>query len=81
MANLASPVGAGRIQLIGRFSNTSDNTTFIPDAIIANKEIGPGPKLVYSRLLSYAAANEAVNRRLRRPVKGEALRAARSARP
>ena len=34
-------------------------------AIIANKELGPGPKLVYSMLLSYAAANEAAtNNRL-----------------
>ena len=65
MANLASPVGSGRIQLIGRFSNTSENTTFIPDAIITNKELGPGPKLVYSRLLSYAATHEAAtNNRL-----------------
>jgi hypothetical protein len=65
MANLAVPVGSGRIQLIGRFSNTSENTTFIPDAIIANKELGPGPKLVYSIVISYAAANEAAtNNRL-----------------
>jgi predicted HTH transcriptional regulator len=65
MANLAAPVGAGRIQLIGRFSNADENTTFIPDAIIANKDLSPGPKLVYSRLLSYAAANvAATNKRL-----------------
>ena len=65
MANLASPVGSGRIQLIGSFSNSPENTTFIPDAIIANKNFGPGPKLVYSRLLSYAATNEpATNNRL-----------------
>ena len=65
MANLASAVGSGRIQLIGRFSYAPENTTFIPDAIIANKELGPGPKLVYSRLLSYAAAHEApTNNRL-----------------
>jgi predicted HTH transcriptional regulator len=65
MANVAAPIQAGRIQLIGRFSSAPENTTFIPDAIIANKHLSPGPKLVYSMLLSYAAANEpATNNRL-----------------
>ena len=65
MANPASPVAAGRIQLVGRFSPSPANTSFIPIAVIANKEIGPGPKLVYSRLLAYAAMNEpATNKRL-----------------
>ena len=63
MAKIAAPIESGRIQLIGRFSNAPENTTLIPDAIIANN--GPGPKLVYSMLLSYAAANEtATNKRL-----------------
>jgi hypothetical protein len=65
MANVAAPIEAGRIQLIGRLSTAPENTTIIPDAIIANKRLGPGPKLVYSMLLSYAAANEpATNNRL-----------------
>jgi predicted HTH transcriptional regulator len=65
MANVAPPIESGRIQLIGRFANTPQNTILIPDAIIANKDLGPGPKLVYSMLLSYAAANEAAtNNRL-----------------
>jgi DNA-binding transcriptional ArsR family regulator len=65
MANVAAAVGSGRIQLIGRFSPSPGNTTFIPTAIIGNKNIGPGSKLVYSRLLAYAATNEAAtNNRL-----------------
>ena len=65
MANVAAAVGSGRIQLIGRFPTAPDDTTFIPTAIIGNKEIGPGSKLVYSRLLAYAARNEAAtNNRL-----------------
>jgi hypothetical protein len=65
MANVAAAVGSGRIQLIGRFSTSPEETTFIPTAIIGNKNIGPGPKLVYSQLLAYAATNEAAtNNRL-----------------
>jgi hypothetical protein len=65
MANVAPPIESGRIQLIGKFSTAAANTTFIPTAIIGNKNIGPGPKLVYSRLLTYAATNEpATNNRL-----------------
>jgi hypothetical protein len=65
MANVAAPVESGRIQLIGKFSTAPANTSLIPTAIIGNKDIGPGPKLVYSRLLSYAAMNEAAtNNRL-----------------
>jgi DNA-binding transcriptional ArsR family regulator len=65
MANVAAAVGSGRIQLIGRFSSSPGNTTYIPAAIIGNKNIGPGSKLVYSRLLTYAATNEpATNNRL-----------------
>ena len=64
MATLATPVASGRIQVMGRLS-TPTNTSFIPAGIIANKKIGPGPKLVYSRLLAYAAMNEpATNNRL-----------------
>jgi len=65
MANVAAPVGAGRIQLIGGYPTAPENTTLIPTAIIGNKKIGPGPKLVYSRLLAYAATNQpATNNRL-----------------
>src|SRR5262245_61738757 len=65
MANVAAAVTSGRIQLIGRFPTAPANATFIPTAIIGNKDIGPGPKLVYSRLLAYAASNEAAtNNRL-----------------
>ena len=65
MANPASPVAAGRIQLVGRFSPSPVNTSFIPTSVIANKAIGPGPKLVYSRLLAYAEMKEpATNNRL-----------------
>jgi hypothetical protein len=65
MANIATPVQSGRIQLLGQYLTALANTSFIPADIIANKEIGPGPKLVYSRLLTYAATNEvATNNRL-----------------
>jgi DNA-binding transcriptional ArsR family regulator len=56
MANLAP--SSGRIQLIGKFPLPATNASVIPTAIIAKKGIGPGPKLVYSRLLAYAAMNE-----------------------
>jgi DNA-binding transcriptional ArsR family regulator len=65
MANLATPMESGRIQLLGNYLTALANTSFIPADIIANKNIGPGPKLVYSRLLTYAATNEvATNNRL-----------------
>jgi Helix-turn-helix domain len=65
MANLATPAQSGRIQLSGQYLTALANTSFIPADIIAHKNIGPGPKLVYSRLLTYAATNEvATNNRL-----------------
>src|SRR5215510_6876659 len=65
MANPTSPVAAGRIQLVGGFSPSPTSTSFIPTSVIANKAIGPGPKLVFSRLLAYAAMNQpATNKRL-----------------
>src|SRR4051794_13980796 len=65
MATLASPTASGRVQLIGRPPTPSASTSLIPAGIIANKKIGPGSKLIYSRLLSYAAMNEApTNNRL-----------------
>lgn len=65
MANVAAPAASGRIQVMGRYSPPTANTSFIPAGIIGNRKIGPGPKLVYSRLLTYAAMNEpATNNRL-----------------
>jgi len=65
MANIAAPLPSGRIHLIGRYSAARANTSFVPAAIIANKKIGPGPKLVYSKLLTYALHKEsATNNRL-----------------
>jgi len=65
MANIAPDLASGHIQLIGTYSPARANTSFIPVAIIANKRIGPGPKLVYSKLLSYAWTNKAAtNNRL-----------------
>jgi len=65
MANVAASTPSGRIQIAGRYSMAAANTSFIPTAIIRSKEIGPGPKLVYSQLLAYAATNEpATNNRL-----------------
>jgi len=65
MANIAAAVASGHIQLIGAYSTARANTSFVPKAIIASKTIGPGPKLVYSKLLTYALKNEsATNGRL-----------------
>ena len=65
MANLASPINSGRIQIVGRLLTPTPTTSFIPEPVIVNKKIGLGPKLVYSRLLAYAAKNEpATNNRL-----------------
>jgi len=65
MANIAPGITSGHIQLIGTYSPARANTSFIPVAIIGNKRIGPGPKLVYSKLLTYALRNEgATNNRL-----------------
>jgi predicted ArsR family transcriptional regulator len=41
------------------------DTTVIPTTIIASREVRPGPKLVYARLLACAATNvPATNNRL-----------------
>ena len=58
MANLASSLASARNQLIARFAPSVANSSFIPTTVISNKDIGPGPKLVYSRLLAYASVNE-----------------------
>jgi hypothetical protein len=55
MANLATAARAGHIEIAGRKSTPF--ASFIPTIVISNKNIGPGPKLIYSRLLAYAGAN------------------------
>jgi hypothetical protein len=57
MANLASSPTA-YIQVLAALTFSPTNTSFIPTALIAKKELGPGPKLVYSRLLARAGNNE-----------------------
>ena len=65
MANIATPIAAGQIKLARTYSTARANTSFVPTAIIASTTIGPGPKLVYSKLLTYAVTNEAAtNNRL-----------------
>ena len=55
---------SGRAQL-SPLHPAEPDVSLIPVAIIANKEIGPGAKLVYSKLWNYAWANEtATNNRL-----------------
>ena len=58
MANIAAALPSGHIQVIGTYSTARANTSFVPTAIIGNKKIGPGPKLVYSKLLTYALRKE-----------------------
>jgi hypothetical protein len=65
MANHAAPTQSGRIQVTAPYLKPAADTSFIPAGIIASKKIGPGPKLVYSRLLAYASLKEpATNNRL-----------------
>jgi hypothetical protein len=65
MAKFAPDLASGHIQLIGTYSAARTNASFVPTTIIANKRIGPGPKLVYSKLLTYGLNREmATNNRL-----------------
>jgi hypothetical protein len=65
MAKFAPDLASGHIQLIGTYSTARINTSFVPSTIIQHKRIGPGPKLVYSKLLTYALNKEmATNNRL-----------------
>lgn len=65
MANIATDITSGRIQFLGAHGVARANTSFVPTAIIASKRIGPGPKLVYTKLLTYALKNDtATNNRL-----------------
>jgi hypothetical protein len=55
---------SGRIEVAGRYPRSAQSS-LLPLAIIANKEIGPGAKLLYSKLLDYAQRGEtATNNRL-----------------
>lgn len=54
MANIATALPSGRIQLLGTYLTARTSTSLVPSAIIANGSIGPGPKLAYSALLTYA---------------------------
>jgi|SRR6185295_3507706 len=58
MAKLATASETGHIQIIGRYSDVARDASFIPTTVITSKDIGPGPKLVYSWLLKFAATNE-----------------------
>jgi hypothetical protein len=65
MANVAVASVPSAIGALSRYSALAPDASVIPTSIIGNREIGPGPKLVYSRLLTYAATNEpATNKRL-----------------
>jgi predicted HTH transcriptional regulator len=65
MANVAPSIAAGHIHVMGQFTPSPANSSLIPTAIIGKKEIGLGPKLVYTQLLAYAAVREpATNNRL-----------------
>jgi len=58
MANIAVVAPTRRL-------HSARDSSRIPLAIITNKNIGPGAKLVYSKLLTYAATNvTATNKKL-----------------
>lgn len=64
MANLAAQVASGSIEYAGS-ERTLENAAIIPLSIIQSASIGPGAKLVYSKLLEYAQGREAAtNNRL-----------------
>lgn len=64
MANIAVATSPRRMQL-GAGRAVGSDASLIPLAIFANDKIGPGAKLAYSKLLSYAAIKDtATNRRL-----------------
>lgn len=64
MANIAAGIPSGRIEFAGSDRALID-AALIPLSIIQNSAIGPGAKLVYSKLLEYAQGRElATNNRL-----------------
>ena len=63
MANVAAATTPGVMRLLAHYP--ADAGSLLPRAIGASKKIGPGAKLVYSKLLTYAATSEvATNNRL-----------------
>ena len=54
---LPQPI-AGEIHIVGTYPAERANASLVPTTIIRNRKIGPGAKLVYSKLLSYARNNE-----------------------
>jgi len=52
MANIASGTTSGRIEIASRYPHSND-ASLIPIANTGNKKIGPGAKLVYSKLLDH----------------------------
>jgi hypothetical protein len=54
MANIAPAAIAREIRIIGAYPIERANASLVPTTIIGSREIGPGAKLVYSKLLSYA---------------------------
>lgn len=64
MANFAGVGTSGRIQFLGTFI-PHQNASLVPATVVASSRIGPGPKLVYSKLLTYAVTKQtATNKRL-----------------
>jgi hypothetical protein len=64
MANFAGVGTSGQTQFIGSFV-PHHNASLVPATVVASSRIGPGPKLVYSKLLTYAVTQEvATNKRL-----------------
>ncbi len=64
MANIAVATPPARMELRAARAVSTD-ASLIPLVIFASDKIGPGAKLAYSKLLTYAASNEtATNNRL-----------------
>jgi hypothetical protein len=64
MANIATGIASARIELTGS-RRAPAGASLIPTAIIQHPIIGPGAKLVYSKLIEYARGREvATNKRL-----------------
>jgi hypothetical protein len=64
MANIAAGIASGRIELTGSRRVLADASR-IPVAVIQHPAIGPGAKLVYSKLIEYARSRQvATNNRL-----------------
>jgi hypothetical protein len=65
MANIAPATAAGEIRVVGTYPTERTNASWVPTTVIRSRKIGPGAKLVYSKLLSYALnAETATTRRI-----------------